>query len=146
VAAFVEHDLAVGQREQGPVAPGADVAAGDEFGAALADDDAARRDELAAKTLHAQPFADAVAPVANTALTFLMCHNLSKFDFAYLDAGQFLPMPDRLMITFAAFHLEGQLLVSPKMFDHVPHHTGAGHDGSADRDFAVVVDEQHAAE
>ena len=74
MAAFVEHDLAIREREQGPVAPGADVAAGDELGAALADDDATGRDELPAKSFYAQSLANAVAPVTDAALTFLMCH------------------------------------------------------------------------
>ena len=49
---------------------------GDKFRAALADDDAAGGDEFAAKFFYAEPFADAVAPVANAALTFLMCHTI----------------------------------------------------------------------
>src|SRR5688572_3500959 len=48
LAAGVEADDAVGQGEQSPVAPHADVAAGAELGPALADDDGARGDELAA--------------------------------------------------------------------------------------------------
>src|SRR5207302_4355247 len=62
-ARFVELDLAVDQREQGPVAACADVLAGDEFGAALADQDAARGDKFAAEPFYAESFADAVAPV-----------------------------------------------------------------------------------
>ena len=73
---LVERDLAVHQGEQSPIAPGADIVAGHEPGAALADENAAGGDEFAAKSLNAQPFADAVAPVADAALTFLMCHKL----------------------------------------------------------------------
>ena len=64
---LVEQHCAVGEREQRPVATNADVLAGDEFAAALADDDAARRDDLPAKFFHAEPFADAVAPVPDAA-------------------------------------------------------------------------------
>jgi hypothetical protein len=41
----VELDLAVHQREEGPIAAGSDVIAGAEFGAALADDNAAGSDD-----------------------------------------------------------------------------------------------------
>src|SRR5581483_3453850 len=74
-AAFlVEHDLAVREGEQCPVATGADIFARDKFAAALANDDAAGGDERAAKFFYAKPFADAVASVLDAALTFFMCH------------------------------------------------------------------------
>ena len=72
VYAVADEDL-----EQAPsrgLAARADVVARHELGAALADDDAARADDLASEGFHAQPFADAVAAVANASLTFLMCH------------------------------------------------------------------------
>jgi len=74
-AAFIEGDFAIGQSEQGPVAPGADVVAGEKFGSALADQDTAGRDEFAAKSFYAKPFAGGISAVADAALTFLMCHN-----------------------------------------------------------------------
>src|SRR5256885_8615886 len=67
-AAFVESHLSIHQREQCPITACADVVACEEFGATLSNDDAASGDILAAKTLHAQPFADAVAPITNAAL------------------------------------------------------------------------------
>ena len=76
-ALLVEQNPSVRQCEKGPIAPGADVLAGDKFGTALADEDAAGGDKLTAKFFDAEAFAGAVAPVAHTALTFLMCHNLS---------------------------------------------------------------------
>ena len=75
-AAFVEGDLAVHQGEQRPVSAGADIAAGHEFGAALADNDAAGADKFAAVGFYTEPFADTVASVANASLTFLMSHNV----------------------------------------------------------------------
>ena len=47
VAILVESDFAIHQGEQCPVAPGADVLAGDELGPALADEDAAGGDRFA---------------------------------------------------------------------------------------------------
>src|SRR5437773_185883 len=73
-AAFIECDLAILQSEQGPVAPGADVVAGEKFGSALADQDTAGSDEFPAKSFYAEPFAGGIAPVADAALTFFMCH------------------------------------------------------------------------
>ena len=54
----------------------ADVAAGGEFGAALANEDVAGDDGLSAKLLHAETLAFTVATVAGAALSFLMCHDL----------------------------------------------------------------------
>jgi hypothetical protein len=75
-ALFIEQNPSIRQGEERPIAPGADVLAGDKLGAALADQDAAGGDQLTAKFFDAEAFADAVASVAHTALTFLMCHNL----------------------------------------------------------------------
>jgi hypothetical protein len=71
---FVEIDFAVHQREERPIAARADILARFELRAALPDDDAAGGDGFSAKFLHAEPFADAVAAVADAALTFLVCH------------------------------------------------------------------------
>ena len=76
-ALFIEQDLPVGQREQCPIASGANICARDEFRAALADQNAPGRDVLAAKFFHSKPFADAVPPIANASLSFFMCHRLS---------------------------------------------------------------------
>jgi hypothetical protein len=76
VAVFVEIDFAIGESEQCPISARADVLAGDEFGAALADENTAGGDELTAESLHAQPFANAVASIADTALTLPMCQKI----------------------------------------------------------------------
>lgn len=74
VAVLIERDFAIGEGEEGPIAAGADVLSGNEFGAALTDENAAGGDKFTAETFHAKPFADAIAPIADTALTFFMCH------------------------------------------------------------------------
>ena len=117
MAAFIKGNLAIRQGEEGPIAAGADILSGNEFRTALADQNAARRHELAAKSFHAQPLADAVASVTNAALSFFMCHMLIPFlkvewrkllrlDLFDLHYGQFLTMADALMIAFSAFHLK----------------------------------------
>ena len=60
----VEPDVALGQGEQGPVAPDADIAAGREPRTALANNDAAGSDEFTTKSFHTESFADAIASVA----------------------------------------------------------------------------------
>src|SRR6266542_2403380 len=91
-AALVESHFPVHQGEQGPIAAGADIFPGNEFRPTLADEDAAGGDELSAISFHAKSFADAVASVADAALTFLMCHSLS-FNLRDLHLGQCLAMP-----------------------------------------------------
>ena len=49
-----------------------------QYRAALADDDAAGGDLLAAKSFNPEPFAGAVPTVADAALTFFMCHTIKR--------------------------------------------------------------------
>jgi len=93
-AVFVEKNFSVLQREQRPVAARADIRARLKFRPALADDDAARGHERAAKFFHAKPFADAIAPIADAALTFLCAIKILKFNFRDLHDSQFLPVTD----------------------------------------------------
>ena len=74
-ATVVKANFAVHEGEDGVVAAETDVLAGQELGAALADDDVAGDDGLAAEFLHAEAFAGAIAPVLDGSLTFLMSHN-----------------------------------------------------------------------
>src|SRR5439155_16105299 len=73
-ALAVEAHLAVHEREDRVIAAEADVAAGQELRPALADDDVAGDDRLAAECFDAEALADAVAPVLDGALTFFMSH------------------------------------------------------------------------
>ncbi len=76
LAFLVELHLAVHEGEQSPIPTGANILAGGKLGAALAHENTARGDELAAIPLYTQPFAGAIASVTNAALTFFMCHYL----------------------------------------------------------------------
>ncbi len=73
--AAIEADVAVGKGEESVVPSHADVVAGMEFGAALADENGTGEDKLAAETFHPEPLAVAVAAVARRSLTFFMCHD-----------------------------------------------------------------------
>ena len=63
-----------GEREQGVVAAAADVQAGVEVGAALAHEDLAGVDELAAEALHAEPLRVGVTAVTARGGALLVCH------------------------------------------------------------------------
>jgi len=77
-AGLVELDNAILQGEEGPIAADADVFAGVQLGAALADDDVAGDDGLAAELFDAATFAVALATVAGCACTFFMGHDLGS--------------------------------------------------------------------
>ncbi len=62
------------KREQRVVAAHADLVAGVKLGAALAHDDVAGDDDLAAVLLHPQPASGAVAAVARRAACLFVCH------------------------------------------------------------------------
>src|SRR3546814_470116 len=72
--AVVELHMAVGGGEQGVILAHADVLAGMHLGAALADDDIARNDGLAAELLDAEALGLGVATVARGAASFFVCH------------------------------------------------------------------------
>ena len=70
----VETDEPVNKSEDGVIGSKTDIFAGEEFCAALADDDVSSNHGLAAEFLHAESFADAIASVFYGALTFFMSH------------------------------------------------------------------------
>jgi hypothetical protein len=72
--AAVEADVSVHQRENCVIAAEADVFARQKFSAALADNDVAGHDQLAAESFYTKPFADAVPAILNAALSFFMSH------------------------------------------------------------------------
>lgn len=55
-------------------------------------------------------------------------------------------MTNLLMIALAALHLEGNDLFVALVLDHIGNHTCAIYSRQADRDFAIIVHEQHAVE
>ena len=116
-SALVELHVAIGQREQRPVTPHTDIAAGVKLGAALADDNVAGDHCLPTKFLHTQSLACAVATVAGTALSFLMCHVLCA-DFVNLEKGKILTVTVLVAIPFASFHLPNNELFASGMLDH----------------------------
>src|SRR6266436_7717817 len=66
----IETDVPINQRKNRVVAPEPYVFARQKFRAALADDDVAGDDHLAAKFFHAEPFANAVTAILDAALSF----------------------------------------------------------------------------
>src|SRR6188474_1914363 len=72
-----ELDISAYQREQGVIAAAAHAGAGVEVGAALAHDDLAGVDQLAAVALHAEALGVGVATVLGRRRALLVCHELS---------------------------------------------------------------------
>ena len=147
-AAFVEGDAAIGQREEGPIAAGANVFTGNELRTALANKDAASGHELAAVFFDAEAFADAVAAVTDTTFTFFMCHKSGKLSVNLFDLNhrQFLAVTGFLVITFAALHLEADDLIAALMFHNVSHNRRSCDSRGANIDFAIVIDEENTVE
>src|SRR4051794_19771956 len=79
-----ELDSTCRQREERVVAATADVGAGVEVRAALANDDLAGVDELAAEALHAEPLRVGIAAVLGRGCALFVCHVVSPL---LLDSG-----------------------------------------------------------
>jgi hypothetical protein len=77
-APHAELDRAGGEGEQRVVATATDVGAGVEVRAALAHDDLAGADDLAAEALDAQALGVAVATVPGAGSTLLVCHAVTS--------------------------------------------------------------------
>src|SRR5258706_1475814 len=75
-----EVDFAIDQREQRVVLADADVGAGMELGAALAHDDRAGRNHLAAERLHAEHLGLRIAAVPGGTAAFFLCHGSALLD------------------------------------------------------------------
>src|SRR5262249_46447445 len=127
--------------EQRIVLAEADVLAGVEATAALADEDRAAGDEVAVVALDAEPLGVAVAPVARAALTFLMCHcrETSEDDVLDGDAGQRAAMSLRLAEALAALLLEDADLRSAGLAFDDADDAGVGHEGRAGDHVAAVL-------
>src|SRR5882672_2382391 len=75
--------FAVDQCEQRVVLADADIAAGMELGAALANDDRAGRDGLAAEHLDAEHFRLGITAVPRGTAAFFLCHGSDLLEVAY---------------------------------------------------------------
>jgi len=142
-SAAIEPDVAVDQSENRVITAEADVFSRQEFCAALADNDIAGKNHLAAKSLYAETFADAVAAVLNAALSFFVSHGLGFFGFGAagdafnLHPREFATVTDSAVITFAALVFERDDLFVFALFDNF------GRDLSAIADLATVNVHQH---
>src|SRR5690348_7069908 len=152
----LELDLAVHQREQRVVAAQADARARMELGAALAHDDVAGRNRLAAIELHAQVFRVGIAAVARGTYAFLVCHDICLWilfargrlpgNSGDLDLGVVLPVAHLLAMVLAAAELDDPHLVVAAVRAHLGGHAGAGDVGRTDGDVLAVADHQHLLE
>src|SRR5690606_38187416 len=125
-----ELDLAVDQREQGVVAAEADARTRVELGAALAHDDVAGSDRLAAVDLDAEVLRVGVAAVAGRTTSLFMCHDCFSLLAATgnagdLDFGVMLAMPLPLHVVLAAAELDDAHLVGAAVADDLGGDAGA---------------------
>ena len=102
-AKTLKADDAVGEGEEGIVFADADVVARVELGAALADEDIARKHRLAVRTLHAEALRLAVAPVVGRARSLFMSKQTEN-DHC------FVPPNCRVIAAAAAFPLQRDLV------------------------------------
>src|SRR5437870_8586170 len=75
-----------------------------------------------------------------------LCAINSSLDLFDFHDRQLLTMTDGLVVAFAPFHLERDLLRAAPVFHHIRDYTGLRHCRRADLHLAVVVHEQHAVE
>merc|ERR1712173_311299 len=89
--ALVESHNTVGKREQGVVLAHADIGTRIELGAALAHDDVAGDDVLAAELLHAKATTGRITTVTRRTACFFMCHRPRSLllGFSRLGSGLF---------------------------------------------------------
>ena len=142
------HD-AVDQGVYRVVGSEADITAGVPFGAALADDDVAGDDALAAVLLDAAVLRVAVAAVAGGADAFFMCHGVESSgdcDAGDADFGEALAMALLARVVLAALLLEYDDLVAAAVLDDLGGDRGAGEGGDTDVRPGTVVTEENVAE
>ncbi len=158
-AAFaVEADGAGDDGEDGVVAAEADAFTGSPFGAALADDDVAGDDLLAAVFFDTEAFAAAVATVFDGTLTFLVSHISrevgggwgrslgSDVDGLDLEASHGAAVAFGAVVAFAALVFEVGDLVSAELFEDSGFDGSAADEGVPDAEAAFVAVEEDIAE
>jgi len=127
-------DRAVLEREERPIATDADILAGMDASAALADEDVAGDDGLAAKFLHAEPLRVTVAAVTRCSLTFFVRHGLKCslcVDGLDLDNGKLLAMALFTFHALALFLFENDDLFTALVLKNGGRHAGAVEDRGA---------------
>src|SRR5690606_15407710 len=146
-----EFDGTVDQREQGVVATEADARTRVELRAALADDDVAGLDGLAAVHLHAEVLRVGVAAVARGTYALFVCHGCFSLllrttgDAGDLDFGVVLPVAHLLAMVLAAAELDDADLVGAAVADDLGGDAGAL-ERVADLDAVAVAEHEHVVE
>jgi hypothetical protein len=121
-----------------------------ELGAALAHDDRAGRDHLAAERLDAEHLRLGIAAVACGTAALFLCHGsellgvaaTSAVDRADFQLGEVLAVAAVLLVVLAATHLEDAHLVVPTMRHDRGMDARAAHQGSSDFQVRAITDGQ----
>src|SRR5262249_48328138 len=116
-----------------------------EAGASLTHDDAARRHELPAEALHAEPLRIRVPAVAGAADALLVCHGL-RLDLDDANSAHRLPVPAMTAVVLPPLELAHEDLGVLLLGDHLSGPPRGGQRLGLDRDLAPVADEQDLLE
>src|SRR6185295_12637269 len=141
----LEAHVAVGLGEERVVDAQAHVGARLEAGPALADQDAAGGDELAAEALHPQHLGIRVAAVAGAADALLVRHRLD-LDLGDADRRHRLAMPAVPPVVLPPLELHDQDLVALALRHHLARHLGGGQRLGLEGHLPVVVDQEDLRE
>src|SRR5690348_7689214 len=146
-----ELHLAIDQRIKRVVAAEADAGARMELGAALANDDVAGFDGLAAVQLDAEVFRVGVAAVPRGTYALFVCHGgfsllVTGADAGHFDFGVVLPVAHLLAMVLAAAEFHDAHLVGTAVAAHLGGDAGACDVRGTDRDGFTFADQQHLVE
>jgi hypothetical protein len=146
-AEWLELDFAIDKRKQGIVFRQADIQAGADARAALAQNNRAGVNAFAVKAFDAESLRITVATIAGRAATFFVCHiELLKLNFRDFQAREFLAMTVRLASAMFVTIIEMGDLFAFAVFDHFGNDLRAFDRRLADRHSAFVFDHQHVAQ
>jgi hypothetical protein len=147
-----ERHHAINQRKQAVIATTADIAASVEFGTALAHDDRASSDGLAAESLDAEHLRFRVATVARGAAAFFLCHGvlllvqLFSVDGRDFYLSEVLAMALAFLIVFAAAHFENANFFATAMSHDLSHDRSTRYERRANYQICTVTNGQNFGE
>lgn len=148
LAVFLESYNARYLRKESVVPPDTDVDSRLKPRSALANDDAAGRDQLSPEPLHTETLGIAVATVAGASDALLVCHdvysllaNCSNFNFCVA-----LAMPAADPVSFAPLLLEDENFLSPPLAHNRRLDSNTRDHRVANRDIFVATEKKNAVE
>lgn len=148
---LVETHFAFNKGVDRVITPDPDIFAGVPLGAALAKDDVAGNDLLAAEFLHATALALAIATVLYATLSFFVGHDSLGKTFKYearsdrndLEAGKMAAMALGFVEPFPALELEGDNFLVAELLDDLGGHGRSVDERGTDADAVTAARSKH---